>query len=123
MRLIRLICPIIMGGYKDLLVYRLATTIYDGAVDFCEHFLKEIRYRRLVEQIVHAARSGKQNIVEGSLEKSVESDIKLTGVARASFGELLEDFRDYLRQRHITIWDKSDPRVMRIRAYRESVSN
>src|SRR3989344_4724786 len=112
-----------MGGYKNLLVYRLATTIYDGAVDFCENFLKEIRFRRLVEQIVHAARSGKQNIVEGSLEKSVESDIKLTGVARASFGELLEDFKDFLRQRKLPIWEKDDPRVLKIRAFRESTAN
>src|SRR3989344_5080337 len=112
-----------MGGYKNLLVYRLATTIYDGAVDFCENFLKEIRFRRLVEQIVHAARSGKQNIVEGSLEKSVEMNIKLTGVGRASFGELLEDYKDFLRQNNLTQWLISDPKVIRLRQFKESVSS
>jgi len=104
-----------MGGYKDLLVYRLATTIYDSTLDFCERFLKNLQFRRLVEQMIHAARSGKQNIVE--------SDIKLTGVARASFGELLEDFKDFLRQRKLPIWSKEDPRILRIRAYRESTTN
>jgi len=68
--------------------------ISDLTVVFCERFLYEIKYRRTVEQMVQAARSGKQNIVEGSLEKSMESNIKLTGVARASFGELLEDYKD-----------------------------
>src|SRR3989344_6277336 len=112
-----------MGGYKNLLVYRLATTIYDGAVDFCENFLKEIRFRRLVEQIVHAARSGKQNIVEGSLEKSVESNIKLTGVGRASFGELLEDYKDFLRQRNLTQWNINDSCVIRLRQFKESIDS
>jgi len=65
-----------------------------------------------------AARSGKQNIVEGSLEPSVESNIKLTGVARASYGELLEDYKDYLRQNDLPMWDKEDHRVRKIRKMR-----
>lgn len=110
-------------SYTDLLVYRLAVTIFDATVQFCKVFLCERQYRRTVEQMTQAARSGKQNIVEGSLEKSVESNIKLTGVARASFGELLEDYKDYLRQRNLLLWDKTNPIVLKIRSYRERVSN
>lgn len=73
--------------------------------------------------MVQASRSGKQNIVEGSLEKSVEGNIKLTGVARASYGELIEDFRDFLRRRSLPVWDKDESRVAKIRAFRESVVN
>lgn len=109
--------------YENLLVYRLAITIDDGVVLFCEKFLSEYSEKRTVEQMVQASRSGKQNIVEGSLEKSVESDIKLTGVSRASYGELLEDFKDYLRRRKLNLWDKNDPRVLKIRSFRESVEN
>ena len=112
-----------MGGYESLLVYRLAVTLHDFTVIFCDLFLPDYKYKRTVEQMIQAARSGKQNIVEGSLEKSTESNIKLTGVARASFGELLEDYKDYLRQRRMTIWSKDDVRVERIRQYRESIPN
>lgn len=112
-----------MGGYTSLLVYRLSVTIFDGTFQFCNTFLSDIKYRRTVEQMVQAARSGKQNIVEGSLEKSVESNIKLTGVARASFGELLEDYKDYLRQRNLPIWEKTNSYVLKIRSYRENITN
>ncbi len=112
-----------MGGYESLPVYRLAVTLHDFTVIFCELFLSELKYKRTVEQMIQAARSGKQNIVEGSLEKSVEGNIKLTGVARASFGELIEDYKDYLRQRRMTIWSKDDARVVRIRQFRESITN
>ncbi len=67
-----------------------------------------------------AERSGKQNIVEASLEKSLKMNIKLTGVSRGSYGELLEDYRDFLRFRNLALWDKNDPRVLEIRAQRES---
>lgn len=110
------------GGYQNLVVYRLATTIYDATVEFCREFLSEIRFRRTVEQMTQAARSGKQNIVEGALEKSFEGNIKLTSVARASFGELREDFFDFLRQRKLSVWSKNDPRVIQIRSFREEVA-
>lgn len=100
-------------GYEKLMVYWLATSIFDLAAIFCDQFID--KRSRTHDQMVQAARSGKQNIVEGSLEKSVEGNLKLTGVARASFGELLEDFRDFLRQRNMAVWDKNDPRVMTIR--------
>lgn len=104
------------GGYTSLIVYRLATDIYDLTTVFCHRYID--KKSRTNDQMVQAARSGKQNIVEGSLEPSVESNIKLTGVARASFGELLEDYKDYLRQNNLPIWDKDDPRVLVIRGMR-----
>ena len=61
--------------------------------------------------MVHAARSGKQNIVYGSLSKSHESNIKLADVSNNSYGELLEDYKDYIRQKELTQWSKDDPRI------------
>lgn len=110
-----------MGGYEGLLVYRLAVTIDEGTFLFCQKFLSDWMERRTVEQMVQASRSGKQNIVEGSLERSYEGNIKLTGVARASYGELLEDFKDFLRRRKLLLWDKEDKRALKIRAFRESI--
>lgn len=104
------------GGYENLVVYWLATSIYDLTVVFCNRFID--KKSRTHDQMVQAARSGKQNIVEGSLENSVESNLKLTGVARASFGELLEDFKDYLRQNGLPLWEKNDSRVLIIRQKR-----
>ena len=103
-------------GYKNLLVYKLATIIYDLTVKFCSINLKPTS--RTTDQMVQAARSGKQNIVEGSLEKSLKGYIKLAGVARASFGELLEDYKDFLRQHNLSVWPKDDPRVLKIRHWR-----
>lgn len=105
-----------LGGYKSLIVYWLATDIYDLTVIFCNRHID--KKSRTTDQMIQAARSGKQNIVEGSLEPSVESNIKLTGVARASFGELLEDYKDYLRQNNLPIWSKDDNRVLAIRNLR-----
>lgn len=101
------------GGYENLVVYWLGMTIYDLTVIFCDRYIG--KQTRTHDQMVQAARSGKQNIVEGSLEKSVEGNLKLTGVARASYGELLEDYRDLLRQRNLAIWAKDDPRILSIR--------
>jgi four helix bundle suffix protein len=106
------------GGYKNLIVYQQAVMIYDLTVEFCKRFLNSIKEGRTIEQMVQAARSGKQNIVEGSLEKSLKMNIKLTGVARASFGELLEDYKDFLRTRNLVLWDKNDSRVREIRSWR-----
>jgi len=110
-----------MAGYESLLVYRLEVTVDDGTVLFCQKFLSQWIDRRTVEQMYQANRSGKQNIVEGSLEKSCEGNIKLTGVARASYGELLEDFKDFLRRKRLALWGKEDKRVLKIRAFRETV--
>lgn len=112
------------GGYRNLIVYQQAVIIYDLTVKFCNKYLLDsgrgAPTRRTVDQMTQAARSGKQNIVEGSLEKSSKLNINLTGVARASFGELLEDYLDFLRTKNLPVWDKNDPRVLEIRARRET---
>lgn len=111
-----------LGGYENLVVYWLGMTICDLTVIFCDRYMSykaNKTYTRTYDQMVQAARSGKQNIVEGSLENSVEGNLKLTGVGRASFGELLEDYRDYLRQHNLPIWDKDDPRNLEIRRTRD----
>jgi four helix bundle suffix protein len=104
------------GGYESLIVYWLAVDISDLTTIFCDRFVD--KKSRTFDQMIQAARSGKQNIVEGSLENSVESNLKLTGVARASYGELLEDYRDFLRQKGLPIWPKDDPRVLAVRRTR-----
>lgn len=104
------------GGYQNLIVYQQAVVIYDLNLQFVNHYISPTS--RTTDQMIQAGRSGKQNIVEGSLEKSLKSNIKLTGVARASFGELLEDYKDYLRTHKLALWDKNDPRVIVIRALR-----
>lgn len=100
--------PIILphGNYQKLLSYQKAEVVYDLTFRFCEKHLK--RGDRTIDQMVQAARSGKQNIVEGSKASgtSKEMEIKLTNVARASLEELLEDYRDYLRVRDFAIWEK-----------------
>ena len=94
------------GGYEDLLSFQKARIVYDGTVRFCERFLE--RRDRTRDQMVQAARSGKQNILEGSQASgtSKEAEIKLINVARASLAELLEDYRDFLRVRKLAPWDK-----------------
>jgi four helix bundle suffix protein len=94
------------GGYRKLLSYQRAEIVFDATVRFCERFLD--RRDRTVDQMVQAARSGKQNIVEASMASgtSKETEIKLTNVARASLEELLADYRDFLRTRGMALWDK-----------------
>ncbi|AMV72419.1 hypothetical protein JCM30471_09350 [Desulfuromonas carbonis] len=95
------------GGYRSLLSYRKAEIVYDATVFFCERFID--RRSRTRDQMVQAARSGKQNIVEASVASgtSKEMEIKLTNVARASLEELLEDYRDFLRVGGAPLWDKN----------------
>ncbi len=103
------------GGYENLLSYRKSLIIYDGTLIFCDRFLE--KRDRTVDQMTQAARSGKQNIVEGSLASatSKEMEIKLTNVARASLGELLEDYRDYVRVRGGEIWEKDSQQATYVR--------
>ena len=103
-------------GYKNLLIYKLAAIVFDLNNEFCSLFIP--RRSRTFDQMIQAARSGKQNIVEGSLEKSLKGYIKLLGVSRASFGELLEDYVDFLRLRELIPWNKDDSRVRQIRKIR-----
>ncbi len=103
------------GGYRNLLSYRKAVIVYDATLCFCGRFLE--RRDRTVDQMVQAARSGKQNIVEGSLASaaSKEAEIKLVNFARASQEELLEDYRDFLRSRRLPLWDKNSREALFVR--------
>ena len=102
------------GGYQKLLSYQRAEVVYDATVKFCADLLD--RRDRTVDQMVQAARSGKQNIVEASMASgtSKETEIKLTNVARASLEEILTDFRDFLRTRGLSEWHKDDACVRRL---------
>jgi four helix bundle suffix protein len=112
------------GGYEELLSFQKARVIYDGTVCFCDRFLE--RRDRTRDQMVQAARSGKQNILEGSKASgtSKEAEIKLVNVARASLEELLEDYRDFLRVRKRALWDKNsrEARFVRRLGTRENKS-
>ena len=103
------------GGYEDLLSFQKARIVYDGTVKFCERFLP--KRDRTVDQMVQAARSGKQNILEGSQVSgtSKEAEIKLVGVARASLEELLEDYDDFLRVRKAPLWDENSKEARFVR--------
>lgn len=105
-------------GYKYLKTYQLATVIYDLTAEFCGEFLSGRDFVRLREQMIQAGRSNKQNIAEGHLEKSLKSYIKLLGVAIASLEELMEDYRDFLRQRKLSLWDKNHPKIRAFREFR-----
>ena len=103
------------GNYQELESYQNSVVIFDATSDFCTNFLK--KGDRTIDQMIQAARSGKQNIIEGCAASGIssETEIKLIGVARASLEELLEDYRDYLRVRRLPLWEKEDPRIMQIR--------
>lgn len=103
------------GGYRDLRAFQTTTVIYDGTVAFCEKFISS---HKLSDQLIGAARSGRQNIGEGSRANatSAESELKLVNVARASQDELLMDYEDYLRQKHHRQWHKNDPEALEVRA-------
>lgn len=103
------------GQYRELLSYQKAEVVYDLTFRFCARYLK--RGDRTIDQMVQAARSGKQNIAEGSKASgtSKEMEIKLTNVARASLEELLVDYQDYLRVRDLRIWDKDSPEALYVR--------
>ncbi len=112
------------GGYRNLKSYQTAEIIYDATVASCDRFID--RRSRTHDQMVQAARSGKQNIAEASQASatSKKTELKLTGVARASLEELLQDYEDFLRQRHLPIWSKDTPQAQAIRriAYRSDRS-
>ena len=103
------------GHYEELLSYQKAQVVYDLTFRFCARFLA--RNDRTIDQMVQAARSGKQNIVEGSKASgtSKEMELKLTNVARASLEELLEDYRDYLRVRDLPLWEKDSKEARFVR--------
>jgi len=103
------------GHYRELLSYRKSEVIYDFTHRFCEKFLR--RGDRTIDQMVQAARSGKQNIAEASKASvtSTETELKLTNVARASLEELLLDYEDFLRVRDHTAWTKDSREALYVR--------
>lgn len=103
------------GGYKNLITYQKSEIIYDGTIYFTKRFFR--KYDRTIDQMVQAARSGKQNIVEASMASgtSKEMEIKLTNVARASLEELLIDYQDFLRTNKLPLWDKNHRLALRFR--------
>ena len=103
------------GNYRKLLTYQKAEAIYDITYYFCKNYLQ--RFDRTVDQMVQAARSGKQNIVEGSAASatSKETEIKLVNVAKASLQELLIDYEDYLRTREYRQWENNSVELLKMR--------
>lgn len=112
------------GGYRELKSFQQAELVYDATVRFCDRFID--RRSRTHDQMVQAARSGRQNIAEGSQASgtSKKTELKLVGVARASLEELLLDYEDFLRQRGFSLWNKTHPtaQVVRRLAYEKNRS-
>ena len=112
------------GGYRQLKSFKHAELVYDATVKFCDRFID--KRSRTHDQMVQAARSGRQNIAEGSQASgtSKKFELKLVGVARASLEELLLDCEDFLRQRGLVLWDKNHPtaQVVRRLAYEKDRS-
>ncbi|MBW7897414.1 S23 ribosomal protein [Candidatus Brocadiaceae bacterium B188] len=103
------------GGYRNLRSYKTAEIVYDATVVFCNRFVD--KRSRTHDQMVQAARSGVQNIAEGSMASatSKKTELKLTGVARASLEELLLDYQAFLRQNGLRIWAKDSPDALAVR--------
>lgn len=116
------------GGYKNLKSFQTAEIIYDLTVNFCKIYMtyKSNLSHRTVDQMIQAARSGKQNIAEASTTSgtSKQSELRLMDVARASLEELLQDYLDFLRQNNLPVWEKDDSRAVAIRqlAYKSNRS-
>lgn len=102
--------------YKYLLTYRYSEILHDLTAEFCNLHIS--KFSRTYDQMVQAARSGKQNIVEGVGQSvtSKKGEIKLPGVAKASIEELITDFEDFLRQKGLEIWPKTHPKIKDFRA-------
>jgi restriction system protein len=103
------------GGYRKLRSFLTAQIVYDATVIFCNRFID--KRSRTFDQMIQAARSGVQNIAEGSMASatSKKTELKLTGVARASLEELLLDYEDFLRQRGLKLWMKDSPEALVVR--------
>ena len=103
------------GGYRKLATFQTSTIIYDATYWFCERFLDS--RSRTVDQMVQAARSGRQNIAEGSRASATSSqtELRLVNVARASLEELLLDYEDFLRHRHLEQWELNSAEALAVR--------
>ncbi|NLD38372.1 MAG: four helix bundle protein [Desulfatiglans sp.] len=112
------------GGYRDLKSYQMSEIVYDATVAFCDRFIS--KFSRTHDQMVQAARSGKQNIAEGCMASgtSKKTELKLVNVARASLEELLLDYQDFLRQKGLLLWEKENPVAKKVRGlcYQENRS-
>ena len=108
------------GDYNNLIAYKKSVIIYDITFFFTQHFLQ--KGDRTIDQMLQAARSGKQNIAEGNraVATSTETEIKLTNVAKASLEELLIDYEDYLRVRNKEQWHIGHPRYDKVRTFASS---
>src|SRR5881397_794675 len=104
------------GGYRKLKGFQVVQLVYDVTVRFCDRYVE--KRSRTHDQMVQAARSGVQNIAEGSQASgtSKKTELKLTNVARASLEELRLDYEDFLRQRRLTLWPPEHPALMRFKA-------
>jgi restriction system protein len=112
------------GGYRKLRSFQVAELAYDGTLIFCDRFVE--KRSRTHDQMVQAARSGKQNIAEGSVASgtSKKSELKLTNVARASLEELMRDYHDFLRERKLALWPKDSPEAIAVRSrYKSELSD
>lgn len=103
------------GGFRKMKSFQTARLVYDATVLFCNQYIE--KKSRTHDQMVQAARSGVQNIAEGSLAAATSKkfELKLTSVARASLGELLLDYEDFLRQRKLRQWKKDEPEAIAVR--------
>jgi len=103
------------GGYRKLRGFQVASIVYDATRIFCDRHIS--KRSRTHDQMVQAARSGRQNIAEGSMASatSKKMELKLTNVAKASLEELLLDYEDYLRQGRLRQWDKNDLEALGVR--------
>ncbi|MCX6909728.1 MAG: four helix bundle suffix domain-containing protein [Verrucomicrobia bacterium] len=116
--LVRLLPP--HGGYQKLRSFQTARLVYDGTLVFCDRFIE--KRSRTHDQMVQAARSGVQNIAEGSMASgtSKKTELKLTNVARASLEELMLDCQDYLRQHGLRLWAKDSSEALAVRRHYQS---
>jgi len=102
-----------LGGYKQLPFFKQAEIIYDFTAEFVKCYIDS--YSRTKDQMEQSARSGKQNIAEGYLNKSTEARLKFLNYARGSLEELLNDYYDFLRQRRLKIWSKDSFEAKKVR--------
>jgi four helix bundle suffix protein len=111
------------GGYRDSCSFQTATIVYDATYWFCEKFFDP--RSRMVDQMVQAARSGRQNIAEGSRASATSSqtELRLANVARSSLDELLLDYEDFLRHRHMKKWEPDSPEAMAVRRVPQEFKN
>lgn len=103
------------GAYRELKSYQTAEIVYDATVDFCSRYIP--RKSSAYDQMIEAARYGKQGIMEGNevAAASKKMELKLTGLARANLEKLLQDCEEFLRERELPVWDKNSPDALKVR--------